>query len=274
VKNILKCKDEPVQPESLPWEFIKSGVSETFLSSEYNKSKCGEFTSPCMENCTHLCGICRDRDHIVQNIIHDENKHDIKNQNTPGICESGKSDPSTYKILFTFSKTGPGVFYPHLTVIEIFSMGFLRAGIPVQYTAGFNPLPRLEVAAPLAMGISACNEVAAIETDDFFDCQAFREQMNTKLPSGLCINNAMNICIPRGAKKYSLSSLLWGSVYNNGADDGEDTVQFCDEKNYRQSRTVPEGSVYGLTRRSVLCHKPDKPETPEPYFEVFRSLYS
>jgi radical SAM superfamily enzyme YgiQ (UPF0313 family) len=274
VKNILIHKDE-LQHESLPWEFIKSGVSETFFSAEYSKSKHREASSSCIENCNHPCGICYEKYQVVKNIIHSEDKHDTGGgQNILGIRESGKCDSLTYKILFTFSKTGPGVFYPHLTVIEIFSMTFLRAGVPVRYTSGFNPLPRLEVAAPLALGISACNEVAAIETDDFLDCQVFAEQMNTKLPSGLCINNAMNICILSGTKKYSLSSLLWGSVYRS-VDGGEDSVvKFCDEKNYRQNRTVSGGSVYDLTRHSVLCHKPDRPETAEVYFEVFRYLYS
>jgi radical SAM superfamily enzyme YgiQ (UPF0313 family) len=154
----------------LPWEFIKPGVSFEYLSGEYKKSETGEITSPCTEKCNHQCGICSGEKKIVRNNIHDENIHYTGGPGKPDSeqVDPEKSDPGTHKMLFRFSKTGPGIFYSHLTILEIFSMAFLRAGIPVRYTAGFNPLPRLEVVSPLGIGILSQGEIAAVEIDGLF----------------------------------------------------------------------------------------------------------
>ncbi len=54
------------QDENLPWDFIDTGVSKTYLKEEYQKSMDGLLTSDCRFNC-HACGIqsayhilCRD----------------------------------------------------------------------------------------------------------------------------------------------------------------------------------------------------------------------
>ena len=45
--------------EKLPWEHINAGVSRGFLEREYERSKQGETTSDCREQC-HACGILPD----------------------------------------------------------------------------------------------------------------------------------------------------------------------------------------------------------------------
>jgi radical SAM-linked protein len=217
----------------------------------------------------------------VQNIIHDENLlyvSDIKNkekEESPVVLTKiVHKDPSTYKIIFSFSKSGPGVFYSHLTIIEVLSMAMVRAGLPVSYTEGFNPLPHLEIASPLAIGIAADNEIAAIETRGFLDGKEFMDSMNKVLPEGIIIKNAMNIFIPSGTKKHSLSSLVWGGLYQGKENSTvNDMVTFKDEKKYRLDRAEKEGSCYGMKRLAVLAIDSDDPARGAPYSEVFRKLY-
>jgi radical SAM family uncharacterized protein len=257
-----------------PWDFIKPGLSPHLLENEYEKSNSGEFTLPCMEKCTHPCGICHGEDKIVQNTIHDENLLYVSNTMPDSMAPLVPvKDPSTYKILFSFSKSGPGVFYSHLTIVEIFSMAMVRAGLPISYTGGFNPLPHLEIASPLAIGIEASHEMAAVETQGFLNGEEFKDRINKALPRGVAIQNAMNIMIPSGAKKHSLSALLWGGIYisQTGSDEA---IPFKDEKKYRLGRLEKEGSVYGLKRLGVLAIDPGKSEQPpRQYLEVFRELY-
>jgi radical SAM superfamily enzyme YgiQ (UPF0313 family) len=267
VKRVMAPNNSDMAP--LPWECIKSGVSAQYFSAEYDMSAARENTSPCMKNCNHPCGICHEDCGIVYNNIHDENISHVNPQNGQSVssAEPQKSDPPTYKMLFMFSKSGPGIFYPHLTVIEIFSMAFLRAGIPVRYTSGFNPLPRLEVVSPLGIGIAADGEMAAVEIDRPLSAGEFTQRLNASFPLGITVKDALGIFIPAGEKKYSLSAMLWGSLYDDGTKAGK-PVPFKDEKTYRQER-----ETYGLKRLAVLAKDPENPENPKPYFEVFKTLY-
>jgi uncharacterized protein (DUF2344 family) len=150
----------------------------------------------------------------------------------------------------------------------------LRADIPVIYTQGFNPLPKLEIASPLSLGIKAGSEIAVIDTDGSFDANKFKKILNEFFPEGLQIVEAMNVFIPSGGKKHSLSSLLWGYVYA-GKEGGTDAVEAKEEKSYREAMIRSAGSIYSLERLSVLARSNSAKDKSgwTSYFEVYRSLY-
>jgi radical SAM superfamily enzyme YgiQ (UPF0313 family) len=259
--------------EGLPWDCIKAGLREDYLSREYSRSADSVLTSPCSEKCTHPCGICDAEGSIVKNTIQDRVEKTA--------VEQGKVQ-GTWRIVFSFEKQGSAVFHSHLSVVEAFSMAFLRAGIPALYSAGFNPLPRLEITAPLSLGIASRSEIAALDTELFFDASVFMDRLNKSLPSGFRIGRAENYYIPPGTKKHSLSSLLWGFEYESPGGK----VRRDREKEFRQSLgggldgepdKSPGGkengaALYRLTRRAVLAALPGTGDGLS-YFDVYRSLY-
>jgi radical SAM superfamily enzyme YgiQ (UPF0313 family) len=266
-EGILQAKEPG---EALPWDCIDSGAAAAFMTSEREKSLSREITSPCMEKCTNRCGNCTANSKIVKNNIHHEviYHHDHEDSKAP---EGKKTVPDTHRILFSFSKTGKAVFLPHLGVVESFSMAFIRSGVPVLFTAGFNPLPRLDFASPLAMGITGEGEIASLDTTGPFDAELFITALNRCLPQGFFVTRAVNLLIPGGVKKHSLASLLWGYEYERpspGAAPRPDLVKAPDEKAYRLEKVF-----YGLRRRSVLAKEPAGEDQPASYFTVYRGLY-
>jgi len=268
VDEILKGKEIN---DSLPWNCISSNVSNDYFMKEFNKSCKGEITSPCMINCKK-CDICNITNKIVQNNIQ-------ANNSSPGekdiIISVKKSDPDTHRILFSFSKTKSAVFHSHLSLLEIFSMTFIRGEVPILYSQGFNPLPKLDIASPLSVGISSKAEIATIDTVDFYDSNKFKDVMNTYFPEGLEVVESINIFIPSGNKKVSVMSLLWGFEYLEKNNDIT-RVAVKDEKTYRSSRLDKGDSLFDLVRCSVLS-KDINPDTVNKagvsYFDVYKSFY-
>ena len=43
-------------------------------------------------------------------------------------------------------------FVSHLDIMRLWQRALIRAGMPLAYSEGFNPRPRLSLAAPLAVG--------------------------------------------------------------------------------------------------------------------------
>jgi radical SAM superfamily enzyme YgiQ (UPF0313 family) len=258
----------------LPWDCIGSGVSAAFLKREYDKSRLAELTPPCQDTdaCDRPCGNC-DRDiKVISNIIHNDNLLQVK---TPGPLLERK-DPETVRILFSFEKQRAAAFLPHLALIEVFSMAFIRARIPILFTRGFNPTPRLDFASPLSLGLQAAGEIACIDVDPQSSgnlAADFMPAMNRSLPDGLRVKEAVKTLIPAGKKKHAIPSLLWGSVYQT-EDGGEDFVPAGEEKSYRLSRTGDGRSLFRLCRKTVLAKSPGDPQTPDSYFAVYRALYA
>ncbi|MDR2797442.1 MAG: TIGR03936 family radical SAM-associated protein [Treponema sp.] len=253
----------PKSPDlPLPWHGIEMGMASNHLKKELFQSETGTCTPPCKEKCTNPCGICDKDTGIIKNTIHDDT---VFHPKAPSKTQEGP----TWRILFAFTKQGKAIFHSHLALVEIFTMAMTRAGIPVLYSQGFNPQPKLEIAAPLSVGISAEAEIAAMDTRSFFSAQAFKHALSTQLPEGITLGKTMHILIPWGAKKRSLASLLWGYSYQ--AQKGNiDSVKAGDEQKYRLCR---EGDFWGLQRRAVWAKGLKDPQSPESYFTVYRELY-
>jgi radical SAM superfamily enzyme YgiQ (UPF0313 family) len=264
----------------LPWQGIRSGVSTAFLCRELEKSRASaqnsKITVPCEENCDANCGICGKNVKIIKNHnckpSHVNRLTDGVNNNTPPPAPqnsaepAGGPDPSIFRVLFSFSKTGGAVFHGHLSVIEIYSMAFTRAGLPVLYTQGFNPLAKIEFASPLSTGVGAAGEIAAADFSDYVVIDDFTQKLNASLPEGFRIEKAESYFIPRGWKKYSLSSLLWGFGYfrSNASTRENNEIEYVpmrEEKQYRQKRLENGAALFSLTRHSALAKNIiDKPE--------------
>jgi hypothetical protein len=264
-EDILQAR-EPETP--LPWDCIDTGMMDFFISRERKRAQEREITLPCMDNCTHSCGACNNDSRMVKNNIqHKVISCEISEET--GDQEAPKPAPDTYRILFSFSKTGKAVFLPHLSVMESFFMAFIRSNIPVLFTGGFNPLPRLDFASPLALGIVGEGEIASLDTTVPFDGDLFGALLNRHLPQGFSVTGAANFLIPGGAKKHSLASLLWGYTYQTPSQGEPDFVKAGNEKAYRLDLK----KLYGLRRCAVLAKKPAETDQGASYFTVYRSLY-
>jgi radical SAM family uncharacterized protein len=274
----------------LPWQDIGAGVSTGYLRKELDNAQKPRYTPGCAEKCANPCGICGTIGGKTVSIVKNSagkpdadtrlttassNPPDAVNRQPVGVNAPHDRDPSVERVLFSFSKTGSAVFHGHLSLVEIFSMAFIRAGLAVQYSRGFNPLAKIEIAAPLSTGVSAGAEIAAAD----FDAGAappdgsFAETLNPFLPEGILVTRAQTSRIPGGGKKHSLSSLLWGFSY--AGPDGPEYVAAGREKQFRRERAEEGESLFALRRSSVLAKNviglPDREWAP--YFDVYRFLY-
>ncbi|GMO27180.1 MAG: TIGR03960 family B12-binding radical SAM protein [Termitinemataceae bacterium] len=258
--NEIISEKNPDMP--LAWDCIKSNVSKDYFKKELECSIQKVLTPPCKENCDTPCGVCGGNIHIQKNISKAAQTQSQKSKDQ-------KQDPDTNRILFSFSKKNNAVLLSHLSLIEVFSMALTRAGIPALWTGGFNPLIKLDFAAPLSVGIEAENEIASIDTANAIGIDNFIEVLNKNLVQGLTINKAQNFFIPSGTKKVSVMSILWGSVY------ATQTVESANEKQFRLKWVEENGSVWGLCRKSLLAKSKDSQAGKGcDYFDVYQKLYS
>ncbi len=70
------------------------------------------------------------------------------------------------KYIIAFSKTGTICFTSHLDLMRIFKRAFKRTGIPLAYSQGFNPHPKMGFAQPLSLGYWSAEEYIEFETAD------------------------------------------------------------------------------------------------------------
>ena len=91
------------------------------------------------------------------------------------------------KYLLAFAKNGYIKYTSHLDMQRLFKRLFRRTGIPLSYSAGFNPHPKMSFAQPLSLGYTAKEELLEFRTEMPLDRQAALRDLSFAVPQGLDI---------------------------------------------------------------------------------------
>ncbi len=84
-------------------------------------------------------------------------------------------------------------FISHLDLMRLWTRALIRAGVPLAYSEGFNPHPRLSLAAPLAVGVTSEAELLDIFLSKWVSPHFFTAAVSHQLPPGIEILQAQPI---------------------------------------------------------------------------------
>ncbi len=100
------------------------------------------------------------------------------------------ADAPHITLRFAYRKTGALAYISHLDTVRTFQKALLRAGLPLAYSEGFSPHPKLTFAAPLPVGQeSECEYMDVRLSVDTPPSEAMAA-LNATLPAGLSITAA------------------------------------------------------------------------------------
>lgn len=113
-----------------------------------------------------------------------------------------------------YHKKGPARYVSHLDLLRTFARAGRRAGLPLAFTQGFNPHPKITFAAPLGVGIAGEGEFADIELTGQMPAGVVREALSASLPEGLEVLEARIIIMPT----KSLMAMVSRASYSGSAN--------------------------------------------------------
>jgi radical SAM-linked protein len=96
------------------------------------------------------------------------------------------------RLRIRFSRGDSVKFISHLDTVRLWHRALRRAGIELAYTEGFNPHPRLSLAAPLALGITSEAELMDVFVTRAISPHSFTAMLERQLPPGIDIQQ---VCI-------------------------------------------------------------------------------
>ena len=169
--------------EPLPWDHIDSRVDKTFLSQEWENALESKFTADCrLEDCNQ-CGVCDFEEIDVK--TYQNFKKELFRYSGVGLDK----DAPFKKLNVYFSKLDQAKYFGHLELVNIFLRALKRAQIPVKYSQGFHPKPKISFDDPLPIGIESHQEHFTLAVADFVQPDAVLQGLNTHLPRGLHIHD-------------------------------------------------------------------------------------
>ena len=87
------------------------------------------------------------------------------------------------EVRFRFAKQGRAAYLSHLDVMRTFQRAFIRAGIRIRHSEGFNPHPKMSIALPLQLGCESVCEL--LDASVLEGPEDMISALNRVLPEGI-----------------------------------------------------------------------------------------
>ncbi|ARV61384.1 B12-binding domain-containing radical SAM protein [Nostocales cyanobacterium HT-58-2] len=194
---------EEISPSSsldapLPWDHIDTGIDKKWLKEDLQRALEAATVPDCsFDGCSH-CGVCgTDFGHNV--VIA-----------PPSIPEfAGEFVPNTTKaqrLRVWFGKQGGMALIGHLDLMRLFDRVMRRAGLPVAFTGGFHPTPRISIAHALPLGVTSSGEIVDFELTQPVDLETLRQTLADVLPSDIPIYQVEQLDLKANAANQVLEA--------------------------------------------------------------------
>jgi len=169
----------PTLDAPLPWDHINTGIDKQWLKDDLQKALEAATVPDCaFEGCSH-CGVCgTDFGH---NIV-------VKPPEIPTF--EGHFQPNqnkVQKIRLWFGKIEEMSLISHLDLTRLFDRAIRRAALPISFTGGYHPSPKISIANALSLGITSNGEIVDFELTEEMDIEEFRNRLAAQLPENIPI---------------------------------------------------------------------------------------
>ncbi|MDR2581570.1 MAG: TIGR03960 family B12-binding radical SAM protein [Fibromonadaceae bacterium] len=176
--------------ENLPWDIIDAVVSKKFLQREWENAHNpnSQWVQNCKQGKCQACGIPGNGSDTVLGKAPEKyaapsrTVQEIKNlQKRISKANQGFA----YRIVFR--KMANSRFLPHQNTLSFFERAFVRLGIPLKFSEGFSPKPKIANTGALPLGLESLCEVISIEFLEKLDLNKadFIKSINACFPLGL-----------------------------------------------------------------------------------------
>ncbi len=217
--------------EPLPWDHIDTRVTKDFLKCEHDKALKEEHTADCRVSKCSGCGVCDFE--IIEPKIYEKCVGESTTHSSTGV----KTEVSYKQVKISYAKQDQAKYFGHLELVKIVSRAIRRAGIPVQFSEGFHPKPRISFEDTLPIGLESLKECFYIKTSGNVKPETIIERLNKHLPKGLNVIGCQ-IVTDKNVRK-TLSTATYLITKRDGFFDEKELKSFKNSAEfvfYRQHR--------------------------------------
>lgn len=225
----------------LPWDIIDSGIKREFLKKELDRALSEEMTPECRARC-YGCGLNCTQKLGSSEVRKFENSEVFR---TSALLHFRTSAPIRLRV--QFQKTGMMKYLSHRELMTAIIRAVRRADIPVLYSQGFHPSPRLSFGPPLNVGVSGLREYFDMEVKAGLSLN-IKDRLNETLPEGIRIKDVFLIkkSIP------SLDSFIKRYEYEIICQDLSVVSDFISKDSFAIERETPKGKRLSIDLKAMV----------------------
>jgi radical SAM-linked protein len=148
------------------------------------------------------------------------------------------------RIRIVFEKKQEMRYTGHLDLQRAWERTLRRAQLPLAYSKGFNPRPRINLASPLPLGFTGEREILDIWLEDQLTISKIEAGISNSLPPGLAIKQICEVDLRESALQTQLEASDYVITFLEPVDDLETQINRL--LNSRSIQRVRRGKAYDL----------------------------
>lgn len=176
--------------EVFPWDHLDSGVGRDWLREERERAYREETTLDCREQgCINPCGVC-DHERIMP-------------RERPGGSHAGQElmarplregQPEIFfRYRVHYARRGNMRFMGQLEVGRLFTRAVRRASLPIRYSQGYHPQPRIMFGPSPPVGVASEAEYIDLELISRMGEDEISERLESATPPGIAVLEVQEI---------------------------------------------------------------------------------
>ena len=209
--HIFADADKDILERPLPWDHLDTGIDKKWLEEDLKRALDAATVPDCsFEGCSH-CGVCSV-----------DFGHNIVIEAPPIPAFAGHFQPNqerAQRIRVWFGKIGEIALVSHLDLVRLFDRVVRRAAIPISFTGGFHPGPRISIANALSLGATSSGEIVDFELTKVMDLETFKQQLTAQLPADLPVYQVEEIPLNAPAATRLLEKAEYLLTFNSEGID-------------------------------------------------------
>ncbi|WP_319778651.1 TIGR03960 family B12-binding radical SAM protein [Maridesulfovibrio sp.] len=185
----------------LPWDHLSSGVSKRFLLAELKRGISEKITGDCRYEECRNCGVCNfdGRKSLLKKQsetmdLRPKMVFETRDQtgDVPDFVQAEKPDLGIKGCHFRlwYTKTGTSAYLSQLDLQPVIERAMRRAELPLTFSQGFHPMPRMSFGRALPVGVESMKEWMNIMLRTKISAQDLVDRLNRQMPMGMKIVGA------------------------------------------------------------------------------------
>jgi radical SAM family uncharacterized protein/radical SAM-linked protein len=190
------------ETEVLPWEHIDCGLPKSYFLNERARAFSDLATADCRDGQCNACGVC-DFDQLKMRLTSKPPQW----SSLPSLSRTveGETEELT-RIRLQLTKQGRARMIGHLEYIKMFQRAVRRAQLPIRFSQGYHPMPKISYLEALPMGVASEAELIDLELLRPMNVDALVKKLNVQLPDGFTIVEGAEIPWKSASPSATLAS--------------------------------------------------------------------
>ena len=196
--------------QPLPWDHIDTGIDKRWLADDLKRALAAAVVPDCSFDGCSSCGVCGPD--LGHNVV----------VPAPAIPTqvAAKAPPSqrACRLRIRFAKVGSMALLSHLDLVRMLERSLRRSGLPISFTGGFHPLPRIQIALALPLGARAHGEWMDLEFSEQLNPEHLLQTLQPLLPDDMRLLDVQEVPVKGPSLSQEVQSAVWtfGLVVESG----------------------------------------------------------